>query len=40
MRVVSDDADLSNLQGDGWRVITEDTKEEGNSELAKLKDLL
>ena len=40
MRVVSDDADLSNLQGDGWRVITEDTKEEGNSELAKLIDLL
>ena len=40
MRVVSDDADLSNLQGDGWRVITENTKEDGNSELAKLKDLL
>lgn len=40
MRVVSDDANLSNLQGDGWRVITEYNKSEGNSELAKLKDLL
>lgn len=40
MRVVSDDADLSNLKGDGWRVITDDTSEHGNSELAKLKDLL
>ena len=40
MRVVSDDADLSNLKGDGWRVITEETREESNSALAKLKDLL
>ena len=40
MRVVSDDADLSTLKGDGWRVITEETKENGNSGLTKLKDLL
>ena len=40
MRVVSDDADLSALKGDGWRVIDENTKIENNSGLAKLKDLL
>ena len=39
MRVVSPDADITNLKGDGWRVITE--KEENvNPELSKLKDLL
>ena len=42
MRVVSPGAEdkLTNLQGDGWKVITEDEKEEINPELAKLKDLL
>ena len=40
MRVVESDADISTLKGDGWRVITENTKNEGNSGLAKLKDLL
>ena len=39
MRVVSEGADISNLKGDGWRVITE--KEENvNSELSKLEELL
>ena len=40
MKVVSDDADLSALKGDGWRVITEDMSPEINSGLEKLKDLL
>ena len=40
MRVVSDDANISNLKGNGWRVITEETKNDSNSGLAKLKDLL
>ena len=40
MRVVSDDADLSELKGDGWRVITEEDRDSSNSALAKLKDLL
>ena len=41
MRVVSPGAEdkLNNLQGDGWKVITEEEKEI-NPELAKLKDLL
>jgi len=41
MRVVSPGAEdkLTNLQGDGWKVITEEEKEI-NPELAKLKDLL
>lgn len=39
MRVVSPDADISNLHGDGWRVIT-DEGESVNSELSKLKELL
>ena len=38
-RVVSPDADISNLHGDGWRVIT-DEEESVNSELSKLKELL
>ena len=42
MRVVSKDAEeeLSNLEGNGWKVITEDSDGEINPELAKLKDLL
>ena len=42
MRVVSEDAEeeLSNLEGNGWKVITEDSDGEINPELAKLKDLL
>ena len=39
MRVVSPDADITDLKGDGWRVIT-DEEESVNSELSKLKDLL
>jgi len=41
MKVVSPGSEdkLTNLQGDGWRVITEEEKEI-NPELAKLKDLL
>ena len=41
MRVVSPGAEdkLNNLQGDGWKVITDEEKEI-NPELAKLKDLL
>lgn len=38
-RVVSTDADISKLHGDGWRVIT-DEEESVNSELSKLKELL
>lgn len=42
MRVVSEDAEeeLSNLEGNGWKVITEEDDHEINPELAKLKDLL
>ena len=41
MRVVSPGAEdkLNNLQGNGWKVITEE-ENEINPELAKLKDLL
>ncbi|MBE6138229.1 MAG: DUF177 domain-containing protein [Firmicutes bacterium] len=41
MRVVSPGAEekLTNLQGEGWKVITEEEKDI-NPELAKLKDLL
>ena len=38
-RVVSPDADISNLHGDGWRVIN-DEEESVNSELSKLNELL
>ena len=38
-RVVSPGADISNLSGDGWRVIT-DEEESVNAELSKLNDLL
>ena len=42
MRVVSKGAEeeLSNLEGNGWKVITEEDNGEINPELAKLKDLL
>ena len=42
MRVVSEGAieELSNLEGNGWRVIAEEDDGEINPELAKLKDLL
>ena len=42
MRVVSKGAEeeLSNLEGNGWRVITKEDNGEINPELAKLKDLL
>ncbi len=39
MRVVSEGAEEVKLSGDGWRLVTDDEKEE-NSELSKLKDLL
>ena len=39
MRVVSKDANTSNLKGDGWEFITEERKKT-NPELEKLKDLL
>lgn len=39
MRVVSPDASLEKIEGDGWKVITEDSQNI-NPELAKLKDLL
>ena len=39
MRVVSPDATLEKMEGEGWKLVTEDEKIE-NPELAKLKDLL
>ena len=39
MRVVSPDADITKLKGDGWRVITEE-EENVNPELSKLEELL
>jgi uncharacterized protein len=39
MRVVSPDADITKLKGDGWRVIT-DEEENVNPELSKLEELL
>ena len=38
MRVVSPDASLEKIEGDGWKLVTEDS-ENINPELAKLKDL-
>ena len=38
MRVVRPDASLDKIEGDGWKLVTEDSKNE-NPELAKLKDL-
>lgn len=42
MRVVSEGSEeaLSCLEGNGWKVITEENSNEINPELAKLKDLL
>ena len=42
IRVVSEgaEAQISNLKGNGWRVITEEDNSDINPELAKLKDLL
>ena len=39
MRVVSPDADITKLKGDGWRVIT-DEEDNVNPELSKLEELL
>ena len=39
MRVVSPDASLEKVEGNGWKLVTEDS-EFKNPELAKLKDLL
>lgn len=39
MRVVSPDASLEKVEGDGWKLVTEDS-DDINPELAKLKDLL
>lgn len=38
-KVTSLDADKAKLEGDGWKLVTEEEKME-NPELAKLKDLL
>ncbi len=40
MKVVSEGAENLKLEGDGWRLITDDDHAEINPELAKLKDLL
>ena len=41
MKVVSEDATNYKIEGNGWKLITEDdVHEEINPELAKLKDLL
>lgn len=39
MKVVSDEAKDLKLEGDGWKLITEQTKGEVNPELQKLEDL-
>lgn len=39
-RVVSEDAENLSLEGNGWKLVTEEQKEEINPELQKLKDLL
>ena len=39
MKVVSPDASYEKLEGEGWKIVTEDC-ESINPELAKLKDLL
>lgn len=39
MRVVSPDANLEKIEGDGWKLVTEDSVNV-NPELAKLEDLL
>lgn len=41
LRVLAPDAKEENLEGDGWRLITEDTNEEEiDPRLAKLKDYI
>ena len=40
MRVVSDEAKDYKIEGDGWRLITDDKKEEINPEFEKLNQLL
>ena len=40
MRIVSPDAQVETLQGDGWRFVTEGEHNNVNPELEKLKDLL
>ena len=40
MKVVSEDAKDYKLEGNGWKLITDDDQMEINPELAKLKDLL
>ena len=42
MRVVSEGAEdqISNLEGNGWKVITDSEEDIINPALAKLKDLL
>ncbi len=39
-RVISEDAKNVSLKGNGWKLCTEEQKEEINPELQKLKDLL
>ena len=39
MRVISPNASLEKIEGDGWKLVTEDS-DDINPELAKLKDLL
>ena len=40
MKVVSDDAQLSNLEGNGWKLITDKEEKKINPALASLNDLL
>ena len=41
LRVLAPDAKEESLEGDGWRLITEDTNEEAiDPRLAKLKDYI
>lgn len=40
MKVVSEGAEDLKLEGNGWKLITDDNHTEINPELAKLKDLL
>ena len=39
-RVISEDAENISLEGNGWRLCTEEQNEEINPELQKLRDLL
>ena len=40
MKVVSEKAKNLKLEGDGWKLITDDKKEEINPEFEKLNQLL